>query len=259
MLRRTVLLTAVALTLPARAQVINLSDAINKAGRQRMLSQRMSKAWLALLHGVNPSAAQKVLNASMALFDRQHVELKAYAPTPELRNTYQQLEGVWSEYKAVLVGSAPSRAAAVSLLALDAQVLGLAHQGTGQYEAVLGKPEGKLVNVAGRQRMLSQRMAKFYLAATLPVDAERSSMEINKARTEFLSAMSLLREAPQATTSIKDELRLADGQWIFFDAALQRMQSPGRNERTLSEVFVTSENLLSVMDRVTGMYAAIGT
>eukprot|EP01041_Mallomonas_annulata_P034976 gene34976-57850_t len=39
---------AVGLALPARAQVADLSDAINKAGRQRMLSQRMGEAWLAL-------------------------------------------------------------------------------------------------------------------------------------------------------------------------------------------------------------------
>jgi hypothetical protein len=40
---------ALALALPcAQAQVVDLSDAINKAGRQRMLSQRMGKAWLAL-------------------------------------------------------------------------------------------------------------------------------------------------------------------------------------------------------------------
>ena len=34
----------------AQAQVTDLNDAINKAGRQRMLSQRMGKAWLALAH-----------------------------------------------------------------------------------------------------------------------------------------------------------------------------------------------------------------
>jgi nitrate/nitrite-specific signal transduction histidine kinase len=259
MLRRTLLLSAAALALPTQAQVLDLSDAINKAGRQRMLSQRMGKAWLALVHGIEPAAAQAVLDKSMALFDRQLVELKAYAPNPELRDTYQKLEATWSEHKAALVGAAPARSRAATLLASDAKVLALAHQGTVQYEAALGKPVGKLVNVAGRQRMLSQRMAKFYLAATLPVEPETATAEIAKARTEFIGAQDLLRQAPEATARIKESLQLADGQWVFFDAALQRMQNASRSAKSGAEVFVASENLLSVMDAVTGLYAAVKT
>ena len=44
---------------------------------------------------------------------------------------------------------------------------------------------------------------------------------------------------------------------VFFDAALQRMQTGANTFRQVSEVFVTSENLLASMDRVTGMYAAL--
>lgn len=243
----------------AHAQVSDLNDAINKAGRQRMLSQRVGKAWLALAHKADTPAARQVLEQSMALFDRQLVELKAYAPTPTIRDTYTRLEAAWSEHKTTLVGATPSRDGASALLAADAKVLALAHQGTVQYEAASGKPVGHLVNVAGRQRMLSQRMAKFCLSALLPVDAATATTEIAKARTEFVAANIVLRDAPQATDRIKQELALAEGQWVFFDAALQRLQ-PGGNAnaaRQVSEVFVASENLLSSMDRVTGLYAAM--
>ena len=243
----------------AYAQVSDLSDAINKAGRQRMLSQRMGKAWLALVHGIEKTSAKQVLEKSMALFDRQLSELKGFAPTPEIKATYSQLETAWSDYKVLLVGITPDKAGAPALLQQDAKVLALAHQGTLQYEAVLGKPQGKLVNIAGRQRMLSQRMAKFYLAAKLPGDSSVSALEIGKARTEFVGAMEVLRNAPEATARIKDELQLADGQWVFFDMALQKLQNNQSSGKQLSEVFVASENLLSVMDRVTNLYAGVKT
>ena len=64
--RRTIIAAAAGLPwLGAHAQVSDLGDAINKAGRQRMLSQRMGKAWLALVHGIEKSTAQSALDKSM--------------------------------------------------------------------------------------------------------------------------------------------------------------------------------------------------
>ena len=109
-----ILAAAAAATPGVQAQVVDLNDAINKAGRQRMLSQRMGKAWLALVHKTQSANAKAVLDKSMALFDRQLVELKAYAPSNDIRDTYIQLEGAWSDYKTALVGAAPGKPGAVS-------------------------------------------------------------------------------------------------------------------------------------------------
>ena len=263
MKRRQLLTATCAATLlglhamPTLAQVRDLSDAINKAGQQRALSQRLSKAWVMLILGVEKTNAQSVLDKSLSVFDRQLIELKSFAPTPDIKATYALMDANWSEYKTILVGAAPARAAASALLALDSKVLALAQQGTSQYEAALNQPLGKLVNIAGRQRMLSQRMAKFYLAANLPVDAGVAAQEITLARTEFIAALSTLRNAPQATARIKEELQLADAQWLFFDTALKKMNQGAANNKALSDVFVASENLLTVMDSITGLYSAI--
>ncbi|ABE45191.1 type IV pili methyl-accepting chemotaxis transducer N-terminal domain-containing protein [Polaromonas sp. JS666] len=259
MKRRIFIVSAALFGLTAHSQVADMNDAINKAGRQRMLSQRMSKAYLALVQQVEPGTAQQVLDRSVALFDRQLVELKAFAPSASIRDTYGKLDVSWNEFKGTLVGTAPSRELVPKVMQMDANLLMLANQGTQQYEQASGKSVGKLVNIAGRQRMLSQRMAKFYLANALQVDPKGSMAEIAKARSEFLAALETLRNAPEATSKIKEELALADAQWVFFDQGLQRLDGMRSSPKLMSDVFVTSENLLSVMDRVTSLYTNLKT
>ena len=76
----------------ALAQINDINSAINKAGRQRMLSQRMAKAYFQIGQGVDIERSKKILDTSVATFDRQLVELKNYAPTPDIKNTYVSLE-----------------------------------------------------------------------------------------------------------------------------------------------------------------------
>ena len=241
----------------AQAQVVDLNDAINKAGRQRMLSQRMAKAWLAIGQDVEAVKAGRILAESMATFDRQLVELKAYAAQPAIRSTYQQLELVWAEYKTALVGTPPSREKANAVLALDARVLQLAHQGTVQLEKLSGKPVGRLVNIAGRQRMLSQRSAKCYLSVTWAEADPVQQREMETAKREFVEALAVLEAAPEATPTIREELSLARQQWVFFDNALSRIDRQARTPRHSAEVLRSSENILQIMDRVTGLCARL--
>lgn len=243
-----------AAALPAAfAQVRDLNEAINKAGRQRMLSQRMLKAWLALGQRLDGTRADKVLADSLALFDRQLAELRAFAPTEAIRTTYDQLDTLWGTLKDALTGAPPSLSAAPALLGMDGKVLALAHQGTQQLEQHAGKPLSQLVNLAGRQRMLSQRMAKFQLALAWSVPKTDAAKQIDAARGEFLTALDTLAAAPETTAAIQEQIVLARQQWVFFDAALNRTRTP--DARDAKNVFVASENILQVMDHITGLYA----
>ena len=100
------------------------------------------------------------------------------------------------------------------------------------------------------------------VAADDPVDAygaaleSTASAEIEKARSEFSGAMVLLHKAPETTQKIEDDLKVADGQWLFFESALKKVTlTESSTPKALIDVFQASENLLIVMDRVTGMYA----
>ncbi len=236
----------------AQAQITDINAAINKAGRERMLSQRMAKAYFQLGLGVDVDRSKKVLDGSIAFFDRQLVELKNFAPTPEIKDTYQKLETSWIAYKDSLVGAPPNPEGGKKVLALSEQVLALAHQGTVQLEKHSGTNAGRLVNISGRQRMLSQRMAKFYQAMSWGVSDANSAAELDKARKEFAAGHKELASAPANTPQIKEGLELVNQQWFFFENALN--QKAGGDKKFSTAVATTSERILEEMEVVVGLY-----
>ena len=50
------------------------------------------------------------------------------------------------------------------------------------------------------------------------------------------------------------ELELAQVQWVFFDNALKSAITPATRTQMITNIATTSERILEVMDRVTGMY-----
>ena len=252
------LLLAFGLAGAAQAQISDINSAINKAGRQRMLSQRMAKAYFQLGLGVDVDRSKRVLDSSISLFDRQLVELKNYAPTPEIKDTYQKLETAWIAYKDSLVGAAPNPEGGKKVLVLSEQVLALAHQGTVQLEKHSGTTAGRLVNISGRQRMLSQRMGKFYQAISWGVSDANSAAELEKARKEFTAAHQELSAAPANTPQLKDALQLVGQQWFFFENALTQKGS-GDKKQLSGNVATTSERILEEMETVVGLYEKLTT
>ena len=237
----------------AAAAVLTINSAINKAGRQRMLLQRIAKAYCQVGLNVQPKKSKQILADSTMLFEAQLSELSGFAPTTEIRETYRQLHDKWVSYKSVAMES-PTQKGAEKIALLNEGVLKIAHQGTVQLEQYAATNVGKLVNISGRQRMLSQRLAKFYMLRAWGVEVEGNMKPMDAARADLIKGFADLSAAKETTVSIKRELELAKTQWVFFDNALNQ-QGLHKFEPVLAEnVATSSERILEVMDRVTGMY-----
>lgn len=243
--------TSLGLALPAQARIQELGEAIDKAGAQRMLSQRMGKAWLAQLRPELSDRAKQVLQLSEARFERQLELLMGFAPTPEISGSFRALQRRFHDYRALLHRT-PRREDLDELLRRSGEVLSLAHVATGQLQERSREGTAWLVNLSGRQRMLSQRLALFFLAGQQGARPALVQSEIAKASTEFKSAMQTLAQAADTTPAIRDNLELARNQWVFLQAALG---GESQGPQAANDVFVASENLLVVMETVTGQFA----
>lgn len=251
-IRLALLLFLVSLAGLAQAQIANINDAINKAGSLRYTAHRLGKVYIQIGMGVDAERSRRILDSTVGMYDQRVVELKNYAPTPEIRESYIALEKAWSGYRSLLTGARPSQEGARRIMAVSDEVVTIANKATAQLAAHSGSVQGGLVNVSGRQRMLSQRLAKYYQAQAWGVAPANVQAEISQARAEFVQKLDELSAAPVNTQAIKDELALARQQWMFFDNAFN-----GRdNERKANSLNVatTSERILEAMDSVVGLY-----
>lgn len=240
------------------SQRLAINDAINKSGRQRMLSQQLAKCYLQIGQSIDAKRSKQILEAALALFEQQLVELKVFAPTQDIKAVLTNLEQAWVSYKEVLVDATPNQRDAKLVLTINEDILVMAQESTDQLEKYSRTVAGKVVNLAGRQRMLSQRMAKFYQALNWGVATPDTMLRLNAARKEFIDSLAVLAGFQHNTPDIRNELEVGKQQWTIFDKALNsNFSSMGKKSLVASNVATLSERLLEVMDRVTFLYTKL--
>ncbi|MCW8905651.1 MAG: type IV pili methyl-accepting chemotaxis transducer N-terminal domain-containing protein [Sedimenticola sp.] len=231
---------------------ISLAEAINIAGRQRMLSQRIVKSYLQMGQDIRYRVARRHLQSSIVLFEQQLNMLKAFTDDPETSRGLALVEKLWAPVKAVATG--PVRRENAKKLREDAeQLLAAAHQVVLILADQSGTEQGHLVNIAGRQRMLSQRMGNLYMLMSWKFDDELYQQDYKVATREFDEALQELINSNENTPEISDLLRRVQQNWNMYNLS-NRMDGdhfvPGLVARMLDKI-------LTQMNQVTGLYAAL--
>lgn len=237
----------------AQAQM-GLSGAINYAGWFRALSQRMAKAYCQQYLQVLPGAAVDVLGLARKMVQSGSGELARGMQSGRWpADVGRQLEEVQKQFALLnqLTTAPPTQTALVVAASEQAdRTLLIAQAVTESIEKLAQAPSARLVNLAGRQRMLSQRLAKNYFLNAAKVESRVVQAQLVSDAADFRQALQTLKAAPVSTPAIRNELELADSQWLFFESALRRPA----DEAGLNAVATTSERLLGGMDKLTQLY-----
>ena len=229
-----------------------MGEAINQAGRQRMLTQRMVKAYAMVGLGVDPDRAAKQLQAAAALFEQQLINLKAFAPSAQISTDLGEVDVRWQPFKTLVTGRV-DQAKALEVRALGNQALAAAHQVVLSLQAASATSAGHLVNIAGRQRMLSQRLAGLYMFKAWGIQSDTLDSDYATAIEEFSAALKELRAAPANTESISAELKQVNSHWSLYQRSARL-----RDGQYIPLLIVrSSDKILFMMNNVTGQYAKI--
>lgn len=223
------------------------AEAINRAGQVRMLSQRLMK-----LHALSAmGVASAPIDESCARVEANLAALGKSLSKATYGDLLDEAMAPWAALKPLL-----ERRADAALLeqadALAERMLRNADRLVSTLETTGAAASLHVINVAARQRMLSQRVAKeALLAALLKGPAgERAAASAREAGQAFEAALAFLNTAPLTTREIRESLDQAGELWKSMSDAHKRIGG-GEGPRALAQ---TSEALLALFEQLTERY-----
>ena len=239
------------LVLALFAVAVHASDAeaINLAGQQRMLSQRIVKSWCQIGLNVQAALSRRQLDEAIRRFDANLEALDGAALGTEARDALGRLRAAWTPLRKTALGTIRQSDAAL----LDGRaedVLIAAERLTRVLQDQTGASINHWVNLSGRQRMLSQRLVKSYMLRQWGVDNARLREEMESAQNEFSGALAGMQQRAGNSAPLREEIDKLALQWEWMRTALA-------TEGAESFRLILAEGgdaVLELADRVTLMY-----
>jgi AmiR/NasT family two-component response regulator len=226
------------------------ADGVNRAGQLRMLSQRLVKLYLLqVLQGSSgsPQPHRKLLQESVKRIDANLLLLGKSLSQATFGDLVEQVTVPWTHLKYAL----QARPVATDMHAIDdlaEQLLQAAERLTSALEKAGGVAPLHMLNTAGRQRMLSQRVAKYALLGALGNVAAPEAMAETQAA--FEQAQAALQQLPLSTPDIRTTLAAAAQAWQQLRAGTHALHTPAGQDRLAR----ASEDLLDLFEQLSNHF-----
>ncbi len=242
----------------------NLQEAINYSGKTRMLSMRTANQYgfqvCEKMDDERKEEAKKHLAQAQKMMNDIYAALLVYptiADQEKLKKVVEDGLEVWRRMEKMLTIQ-PTIAGFQDIIALSDTLLGKNEAIVKALEEQSSGAKGKLVNIAGRQRMYSMKLARDYLAVSMGIDKEHRMELMLETADKFENAMHVMKDATDNTDKIKGTLKsISRMEWrVAYKSVNEFVKSKGVKYDVVM-MFLYCERLLEKTNRLTGLYASL--
>ncbi len=236
---------------------LNYGYALNIAGKQRMLSQRITKNVLLKENHLGSTSLEMDLQASIALFETNHKSLRRNATV--MNQKFTSLLGLteqrWLTFKYAIENfhgdnivsllsksKALLRACSKVVLELETEASFSSTELQNTEDLIL---QTSTINISGEQRMLSQQFSTYFLAAELYGMQEIFKLELHLIRNKQRDDLSFLIFNSLNNDKIEEQ---------FIEITLL-FELLDKYQNTHSDI--STLKVISFCDRITKLYGGI--
>ncbi|MCW5201817.1 type IV pili methyl-accepting chemotaxis transducer N-terminal domain-containing protein [Desulfobulbus sp. US4] len=227
----------------------NMPELMNRSGMQRMLSQRIAKAYFYLGNDVSVKETKLQMDMAIDRFKKNHAVLKENVEDAETKDLLSFVEDNFSEYSD-LVNKPYNQENATRVLELSDTLLKACHSVVLNLEDQSGDHIDHIINVSGKQRMLSQRVSKFYIAYQAGFRDENTVHKLNNAVEEFESGLKKLISEERNNREINSLLAKIKKEWERISPYFLKVREGGLSLMVLT----ATDEITKFSDRITSLY-----
>ena len=234
------------------ASLSNIKELINVAGKQRMLSQRIAKDYLYIGKKVAVDKATKQLEKSLKEFTRSQKFLDQSIPDPEIKNliTFVNLSESELEETAKKPFSLDN---AQLVLDLSESMLEGSQYIVDSLKGQAKQKDSVVVATSGKQRMLAQRIAKYYIAYQSGIKDKNTVDQMKTTVKLFDNNNKALLNNVGNTTEISQELQRVNRLWKIVHKFYLNIEKGGLP----FIVFTSTDDITGKMDAITEEYSKL--
>ncbi len=243
------LLPLLSLKILAKTTIIDTPQAINIAGKQRMLTQRMLKNYTLLAMNKGVSNEKQLLSRDIKTFGQNFSALTHYTDSINYAIDGDNIEMYWGMLQQLLA----TNPAKVVIPELQRGLDSLLDE-TNKYTIALTKRSGqyssKIINMSGKQRMYSQRLANLYFINLIGIKDKDFQIKLTRTIKSFEMTQKTLENYKDNSESINKKLKKVKLSFNFFkDLAKGKIKTP-----MPLMINLNSNAILQNMDKITKEY-----
>jgi len=225
---------------------------INIAAKQRMLSQRIAKDYLYIHKNIATNKTKKELKISLDIFFKAHKILVSSIKDEEVKNLLDFVELSSNDFNKTIHQKFTLDNAQL-ILDLSESMLEGSQYVVNSLKDSIKLEESKVIEIAGKQRMLAQRIAKYYIAYQIGIKDENTVRSMKQTVIEFDQNLTLLLSNKKNTPLLRKKVDEINKLWKIVHKFYNNIEKGGLP----LIVFNSTDKITKKMNEITQLYLTI--